>query len=52
MNWLRDNVWVYIGTGLVLLTLTGPTLKKALILSLTGTAIHLIASYFDKGDTP
>ena len=48
MNWLRENVWVYVGTGLVLLTLTGPTLKNALLLSLTGTAIHLFATYFDK----
>ena len=48
MNWLRENVWVYVGTGLVLLTLTGPTLKNALLLSLTGTAIHLFATYFEK----
>jgi hypothetical protein len=50
VNWLKENVWVYVGTGLVLLTLTGPTLKNAVLLTLTGTAIHAFSSFFTKGD--
>ena len=29
-NLLKDNAWTYAGTGLVLITLSGPTLRQAI----------------------
>ena len=36
---LKDNVWTYAGTGLVLITLSGPTLRQAVLV--TGVALVL-----------
>ena len=41
-NFLAENSWTYAGTGLVLITLTGPTLRQALWLTgilLTATVL-------------
>lgn len=29
-NLIKDNAWTYAGTGLVLITLSGPTLRQAI----------------------
>lgn len=42
MDFLAENAWTYAGTGMVLITLSGPTLKQALFFS--GVALVLHAS--------
>lgn len=39
-DYLVDNTWTWVGTGLVLITLSGPTFVKALILTVCGVAAH------------
>jgi hypothetical protein len=48
MNFLVQNVWVWAGTGLVLITLSGQTRKLGIIITLATIIIHSIASLFTK----
>jgi len=50
-NYLTDNLWVWCGTGLVLLTLSGTTLKQALWITCFTVLIHFIATVLRKGDS-
>ena len=43
-SYLSDNAWVWAGTALVLLTLSGPTLRNALIIAIGTTFVHFVAS--------
>jgi len=49
-NYLVDNVWVWAGTGLVLLTLSGTTLRQALYITCLTVVIHSFATFLKKGD--
>ena len=49
-QYLRDNAWVWAGTGLVLLTLSGSTLRMALIITVATVVIHSFFSYLASGD--
>ena len=40
LNFLNDNSWTYAGTGMVLITLSGPTLKQALWITGVTLVIH------------
>jgi len=37
---LKDNAWTYAGTGLVLITLSGPTLRQAVWLVGVSLVLH------------
>lgn len=50
VEYLRDNAWVWAGTGLVLLTLSGTTLRQALWITCLTTLIHFLATFLKKGD--
>jgi len=43
-GYLSDNAWVWAGTALVLLTLSGPTLRNAMIIAVGTTLVHFVAS--------
>lgn len=49
-NYLLENIWVWAGTGLVLLTLSGTTLKQALWITCLAVVVHSVATYLKKGD--
>jgi hypothetical protein len=49
-NYLVDNVWVWAGTGLVLLTLSGTTLRQALWITCLTVVVHSLATFLKKGD--
>jgi len=39
-DFLADNSWTYAGTGLVLITLSGPTFRSALMITGVTLVIH------------
>lgn len=45
MEYLKENVWVWAGTVLVLLTLSGSTLKNALIVTGVTILAHAVISF-------
>jgi len=49
-DYFLDNAWVWAGTGLVLLTLSGTTLKQALWITCLTIVIHSVATFLKKGD--
>ena len=48
LTYLADNTWTWVGTGMVLITLSGPTLRQALLLSGVGILLHSIISLTQK----
>jgi hypothetical protein len=48
LNFLADNSWTYAGTGLVLITLTGPTLRQALWLTGVTLVLHSVLTLTQK----
>jgi hypothetical protein len=50
-DYLIENAWVWAGTGLVLLTLSGTTLKQALWITCFTVLVHFIATVLRKGDS-
>ena len=48
LSYLADNTWTWVGTGMVLITLSGPTLKQALLLSGVGILLHSVISLTQK----
>ena len=45
---LKDNVWTYAGTGLVLITLSGPTLRQATLITGIAVLVHSILTLSKK----
>ena len=45
---LSDNAWTYAGTGLVLITLSGPTLKQAILLTGVALVVHSVLTLGQK----
>lgn len=41
-EYLVDNTWTWVGTGLVLITLSGTTFRQALLLTGVGVVIHSV----------
>jgi hypothetical protein len=50
LDYLIENAWVWAGTGLVLLTLSGSTLNQALWITCLTVLVHFIATMLRKGD--
>jgi len=48
VTYIMENTWTWVGTGMVLITLSGPTLKQALLLTGVGILIHLSISLTQK----
>ena len=46
--YIRDNTWTWVGTGMVLITLSGPTLRQALLLTGVGILLHSLISLTQK----
>jgi hypothetical protein len=49
-DYLIENIWVVAGTGLVLLTLSGTTLRQALWITCLTVLVHFMATMLRKGD--
>jgi len=48
LYFLGDNSWTYAGTGLVLITLTGPTLRQAIWLTGVTLVLHAVITLSQK----
>lgn len=48
LAFLADNSWTYAGTGLVLITLTGPTLRQAIWLTGVTLVLHAVITLSQK----
>lgn len=48
MNFMKENVWVWAGTGLVLITLSGATRRYGIYITLLAILLHSIATYLDR----
>ena len=44
INYIMENTWTWVGTGMVLITLSGPTLRQALLLTGIGIVLHSLIS--------
>lgn len=49
-DYLLENAWVWAGTGLVLLTLSGTTLRQALWITCATVLIHFFATMLKESD--
>jgi hypothetical protein len=49
-NYLTDQTWTLAGTGMVLITLSGPTLRQALWLSGIALVLHSVLSFTTGND--
>lgn len=50
MKFLSENVWVWAGTGLVLITLSGQTRTYGLVISVSACVIQLFLNIFNEDD--
>lgn len=48
--YLTDNTWTLAGTGMVLITLTGPTLRQAIWLTGVALVLHSVLTFSAKED--
>lgn len=48
MKFISDNIWVWAGTGLVLITLSGQTRRLGVLLSVTAVTVHLVSTLLTK----
>lgn len=48
LNFLADNAWTYAGTGMVLITLSGPTLRQAVWLTGVALVLHSVITLSQK----
>jgi hypothetical protein len=48
LSFLNENSWTYAGTGLVLITLSGPTLRSALWITGVTLILHSALSLSEK----
>jgi hypothetical protein len=49
-GYLTDNTWTLAGTGMVLITLTGPTLRQAIWLTGVALVLHSVLTFTAKED--
>jgi hypothetical protein len=45
LSYLTDQTWTLAGTGLVLITLSGPTLRQALLLTGVALVLHSVLTF-------
>lgn len=50
LSYLTDNAWTLAGTGMVLITLSGPTLRQALLLTGVALVLHSVLTLTAKED--
>ena len=51
LNYLSENVWVWAGTGMVLITLSGETRRLGLWITVLAVAAHIVTSFMgDKNE--
>ncbi len=48
LDYLVDNAWTWAGTGMVLITLSGPTLRQATFLTGAAIMVHSIITFTKK----
>lgn len=48
LDYLVDNAWTWAGTGMVLITLSGPTLRQATFISGTVILVHSVLTLSKK----
>lgn len=48
VDFLGENAWTYAGTGMVLITLSGPTLRQALLFSGVALVVHAFITLAQK----
>ena len=51
VEYVKENAWVWAGTGLVLLTLSGVTLRNALFVTVVTILVHGVATFLKVGDS-
>lgn len=50
MKFISENAWVWAGTGLVLITLSGRTRSLGLWISAAAVAVHLLATVMTRDE--
>jgi hypothetical protein len=48
LDYLADNSWTWAGTGMVLITLSGPTLRQATLITGIAVLVHSILTLSKK----
>lgn len=49
-NYIKEQTWTLAGVGLVLITLSGSTLRQALWLTGVALVLHSLLTYRDRGE--
>lgn len=49
-DYLRENSWTLAGTGLVLITLSGPTLRQAVLITGIALVLHSVLTFSQKSE--
>ena len=47
-DYLSDNAWTWAGTGMVLITLSGPTLRQATLITGIAVLVHSVLTLSKK----
>lgn len=50
MNFIKDNIWTWAGTGLALITLSGPVQSRALLISGLAMLVQCVLAIITNGD--
>ena len=50
MRFIEENVWTWAGTGLALITLSGPTQSKALLISGIAVLVQCVLAIWTRKD--
>ena len=48
LDYLADNAWTWAGTGMVLITLSGPTLRQATLITAIVGLVHSALTFSKK----
>jgi len=48
LDYLADNAWTWAGTGMVLITLSGPTLRQATLITGIAVLVHSALTFSKK----
>jgi hypothetical protein len=48
LDYLLDNSWTWAGTGMVLITLSGPTLRQATLITGIAVLVHSVLTLSKK----
>jgi hypothetical protein len=48
LDYLADNSWTWAGTGMVLITLSGPTLRQATLITGIAVLVHSVLTLSKK----